>query len=127
MGFKLIAELPRSIEKEQLTGLFRLMDTRPTGSLCVAYFGYYILFRIEIELMPKKEVIEGVEFSGSLAAYHLTHDIEPQEDFLTRCKFDKSGNIECKDRSCLLEEFAPHFLAQVFDAGFAKGMKFRPT
>jgi len=126
MGLKLIAEIPKSIEKEQLAEFFTVRDGPSKGSLQVYYFGYRILFRIEIELMPKKEVIQLAESSPSLAAYNLTYDAEPKEIFLTGCKFNKSGHVEGEDRVYPLEEFAPSFLAQVFDAALEQGMKLRP-
>jgi len=126
MGLKLIAELAKSIEKEQLTEFFTVGDGPSKGSLRVCYFGYTILFRIEMELAPKEEVIQFAESGPLLAAYNLTNDAGPKEIFLTGGKFNKSGHIECEDGSYPLEEFATVFLAQVFNAALEKGMKLRP-
>jgi hypothetical protein len=126
VGLKLITELAKSIETEQLTEFFTIGAGPSKGSLQLCYFGYTILFRIEMELAPKEEVIQFVEPGPLLAAYNLTNDAEPKEILLTGGKFDKSGNIECENGSYPLEEFAPVFLTQVFNAALEKGMKLRP-
>lgn len=126
MGQKLIAELSKSIEKEQLTEFFTVGAGPSKGSLQVCYFGYTILFRIEMELVPKEEVIQFTETTPLLAAYHVTNDAAPNEIFLSGGKFNKSGHIECAEGTYPLEEFAPVFLAQVFNAALEKGMELRP-
>ncbi len=125
-GVKLIEELAKTIQREQLTDFFSIEAGPSKGSLQVGYFGYKILFRIEMELAPKEEVIQFTESGPLLAAYHLTNDLVTKEIFLTAGKFNKSGQIECADRACPLEEFATVFLAQVFNAALEKGMKLRP-
>jgi len=126
IGLKLIAELVKSIETEQLTDFFAVVARPSKGSLQVSYFGYMILFRIEMELEPKEEVIQFTESTPLLAVYHVTNDGAPKEIFLTGGKFNKSGHIECQEGSFLPEQFAPVFLAQVFTAALEKGMKLRP-
>ncbi|HTA30316.1 MAG TPA: hypothetical protein VK731_07510 [Candidatus Cybelea sp.] len=133
MGASAILAMESSIKKEELEEFF-IKEANPSkGSLKINYYGYVILFRIEIKLDSTKEGFLSVS-SAKLAAYHLNYEAgpkeTPKESPLAECNFNVAGDFWASYWGNIgyytVEQFASYFLAEVFRQALSKGMALRP-
>ena len=86
-------------------------------SLLVTYYGYPLLFRIELPM-------GGQGITGQIVAYSQSYDVEPVESPIgVAYTFDSLGNI---NRRFTEAEFSPWFVSEIFTKICEQGITLRP-
>lgn len=121
VGSRMIGVLKKTIENECQQCM--AVESETSGSLHVSYFGYRLVFRIEIKL--QRDRVSGREtVTPKLVAYSSDREPDSQEIQLAAFEFDEHGLIHPGGHR--LDNFAEWLLLEVFNAAAQNGMTLRP-